>query len=571
LGLGAAVLSNVSLAYSGHAPQEMVHAQTNATSSARIDIDSGSRTFTDASGRQVLFHGVNVVYKVDPYIPSNGEFDSQNSLNDEDIVSLKTWGMNFVRLGVMWEAVERTAGTYDDAYLDKVEVLINKLGEAGIYTLVDAHQDVFARSICGEGMPDFYARELLDEDSHCMNGFLDKLLQPLYNKFGVCWDLESAGFRKDDNGDPYIEDCQTRDFYTYYLTKQSISAFGNFFENKNGMQDKFVDYWDHVSARFANNPYVVGYDPLNEPFPANPARDPLLFTPGHMDQKYLAPLYEQVYEKYQSHDANQQMWFEPVPFPDEAGILSGYVFPVGFQSPPGGDMGSNKHVLNDHTYCCQLSSNECKTGEPQVEHADKCLKWHEKRIGQRAKDAERLGVPLVITEFGACLTEGPCSQEINQVGDTADDNLVGWAYWQFKTYADLTTSAGTGSEGFWNQDGTLQDYKVKALARSYLPLTQGRLSSMKFDTNTALLKAVFTFSEAAGSSETSVYLNKEYWYPSGYDVYVANGDATPVRVSSKKVDGNYYNLNVAELVGAKEGDQISIKVYAKQVVEEIAQ
>lgn len=47
--------------------------------------------------------------------------------------------MNFVRLGVMWEAVERSAGVYDDAYLDKVETLINKLGAAGIYTLVDAH------------------------------------------------------------------------------------------------------------------------------------------------------------------------------------------------------------------------------------------------------------------------------------------------------------------------------------------------------------------------------------------------------------------------------------------------
>merc|ERR1719362_189820 len=43
--------------------------------------------------------------------------------------------MNFVRLGVMWEAVERSAGVYDDAYLDKVETLINKLGAAGIYTL----------------------------------------------------------------------------------------------------------------------------------------------------------------------------------------------------------------------------------------------------------------------------------------------------------------------------------------------------------------------------------------------------------------------------------------------------
>lgn len=71
---------------------------------------------------------------------------------------MKEWGFNFVRLGVMWEAVEQQEGVYDDAYLDQVEVLINNLGAAGIYTLVDMHQDVFARSICGEGFPDFYAK-----------------------------------------------------------------------------------------------------------------------------------------------------------------------------------------------------------------------------------------------------------------------------------------------------------------------------------------------------------------------------------------------------------------------------
>lgn len=49
------------------------------------------------------------------------------------------------------------------------------------------------------------------------------------------------------------------------------------------MQDKFVNFWDHVSMRLAKNPYVVGYDPLNEPFPANPAHDPMLFIPGKMD------------------------------------------------------------------------------------------------------------------------------------------------------------------------------------------------------------------------------------------------------------------------------------------------
>ena len=49
------------------------------------------------------------------------------------------WGFNFVRLGVMWEAVERQQGIYDDAYLQKVNDLINKLGARGIYTMVDAH------------------------------------------------------------------------------------------------------------------------------------------------------------------------------------------------------------------------------------------------------------------------------------------------------------------------------------------------------------------------------------------------------------------------------------------------
>lgn len=39
----------------------------------------------------------------------------------------------------MWEAVENAPGQYDEAYLSKVNDLINKLGSRGIYTMVDAH------------------------------------------------------------------------------------------------------------------------------------------------------------------------------------------------------------------------------------------------------------------------------------------------------------------------------------------------------------------------------------------------------------------------------------------------
>ena len=180
-----------------------------------------------------------------------------------------------------------------------------------------------------------------------------------------------------------------------------------------GLQDKFISYWDHVAARFAKNPYVVGYDPLNEPFPANPARDPMLFWPGHMDKKYLSPMYAKLFERYQAHDPEQSMWFEPGPFPDSFGFFGGFIFPVGFESPPGGEKGSDKHVLNVHTYCCAMDMAECEaTGEPQPAHAQDCQNWHTMELNQRADDAERLGLPLFISEFGACLTDEVCTEEI---------------------------------------------------------------------------------------------------------------------------------------------------------------
>lgn len=52
---------------------------------------------------------------------------------------LTNWGMNFVRLGVIWEAVEVAPGKYNQTYLDDVEMLINQLGSQGIYTMVDSH------------------------------------------------------------------------------------------------------------------------------------------------------------------------------------------------------------------------------------------------------------------------------------------------------------------------------------------------------------------------------------------------------------------------------------------------
>jgi hypothetical protein len=130
------------------------------------------------------------------------------------------------------------------------------------------------------------------------------------------------------------------------------------------MQDKYVDYWAAVTDSLSSNPFVIGFDPFNEPMPSWSTVTDLLNTimPGKFDQMDLAPMYEKIFANYQKTDTDNIMFFEPGQFPDE---IPGHVMHLGFEKPPGGEIGSPNHVLNDHTYCCQLGLDICKaTGEP---------------------------------------------------------------------------------------------------------------------------------------------------------------------------------------------------------------
>ena len=66
-----------------------------------IKINPTTNQFIDNNGRTRIFHGVNAVYKLPPYVPDTDKFDAANSLNEQDAINLKNWGFNIVRLGVM--------------------------------------------------------------------------------------------------------------------------------------------------------------------------------------------------------------------------------------------------------------------------------------------------------------------------------------------------------------------------------------------------------------------------------------------------------------------------------------
>lgn len=71
----------------------------------------------------------------------------------------------------------------------------------------------------------------------------------------------------------------------------------------------------------------------------------------------------------------------------------------------------------------------------------------------RSKDAKRLGVPLLFSEFGACFDTKACAAEINGATNAFDTELASWAYWMYKGFGDFTTTGGA-KEGLFNSDGT---------------------------------------------------------------------------------------------------------------------
>ena len=147
---------------------------------------------------------------------------------------------------------------------------------------------------------------------YCFGPIADMFIAPILSTVGVCKSIEAYGFRKDENGLPNIEDCQTNPFSLYYVTKESMTLFRALYFNNHGMRDKFEASWDVVGQALASNPYVVGLDPFNEPFPAWTS---LLFIwesiipQGGFDRTLLAPMYSNLYEKFQKSDKNATMWF----------------------------------------------------------------------------------------------------------------------------------------------------------------------------------------------------------------------------------------------------------------------
>ena len=480
--------------------------------SSTVKVNTTTRFMIDQYSRSIIYHGVNVVYKIPPYYPNYITFNTNNSFTTQDMQNLNDWGMNVIRLYVAWEGTEPIRGSYNLTYLDVIRNITRDCVQYNISVLLDLHQDVLSRKFCGEGMPNWAVNR---------TSFADP---------------QTYSFEYDQEGYPSLSDCQQNIFATYYYTYDVASAFQTLYNNTNGLTDSFVALWRQIADYMKDEPNVIGYELINEPFFGDIYNDPNLLISGVADAEWLTPLYQKTNDQIRTVDNNTIIFFESTYDP-----LS-----LGFTQGPGGPEYNDRQLFAYHVYC------QDQNGDPEnrlfCSLDDYNTFYRCEQLGQK------LNISTFITEFGAVSDSSAGIDELIYITQSADQYLRSWIYWQYKYYYDLTTSSiPPNAESFYDSNGDLQVNKVMTLAYPYVYATCGVPLQSKFDYFSHILTYTYRAYPSCGGTWTELYLNEEYYYPNGFSTHITNCEACTLQqyktsyyalTHSNEVKGDDYIISI---------------------------
>ncbi len=425
--------------------------------------DSGAALHRDGAfmvdeyNRVVLLHGLNAVWKLKPYtIPDSGK-----GFTGADADFLAANGFNLVRLGVLFAGVMPQKGVIDPNYLDGVDRVVQLLASRHIRVLLDFHQDMYNEQFQGEGFPDWAVPGplLLNDATHGfpLNEFLSLALNNVYDQFWA---------------------------------------------NSNGLWAQYLAAWTAVATRWRDQPYLLGYDLFNEPWPGTQwptcfELDCVLFDAT------LLKFQQQALAGVRAADTKHFAFFEPQQLFD-------FGAPSGFPAVNDPALG-----LSWHAYCsAELFAS---TGLPDLPD---CSILEPRTMSNADAQIAALGATSLMTEFGA----NDDLTDIGRVTNLADQHLVGWTYWAYKTFSD-PTGAGQAESLFADDSDltSLKAPKADLLIRPYARAIAGTPLAMSFDNGSKAFSLSYT--PRAATAPTEIFVPTRH-YPKGYSATVRGGHVT---------------------------------------------
>jgi len=326
---------------------------------------------------QILFKGVNVVYKEYPYYPNMNKFTLNDSLVEEDFKILHNNGINCIRLGVMMGGVIPQENYINQTYLNKITEIINLGSKYDIYFLLDFHQDLLSELFCGEGIPDWLNYKLLD------NKTINDFPFPLLDK-----------------------KCDENNWIKYHFSRAVSKLFQKLYENP-----KYLElYWNVLALSFKDNKNVIGYELINEPWFGDIYQNPLYFSPSYSYKYNLLPFYNKLISYITKYDNNHLIFFE-TPTID--------IFESSLYKLP--NITNDKLVFSFHGYFPPNINNK-------------------QLFNYKLKTCKKYNISCFLTEFSLSSGDYNKKQE-SQIIDFMKylmNNQLSHILWEYKSYAEIT-------------------------------------------------------------------------------------------------------------------------------------
>eukprot|EP00090_Calanus_glacialis_P022185 TRINITY_DN34234_c0_g1_i1.p1 TRINITY_DN34234_c0_g1~~TRINITY_DN34234_c0_g1_i1.p1 ORF type:complete len:569 (-),score=125.49 TRINITY_DN34234_c0_g1_i1:70-1554(-) len=189
------------------------------------------------------------------------------------------WGFNAIRLGSMWSGIEPEEGVVNETYVGVLKDIVSGLAENGIYSYLDMHQDVLTEAAGYAGVPSWLS-DKFRPPSH-------PYPWPMFNTSGyTTW---ACG----------------------YFTQEITNGFQQLYVDH---KQEFANFWRQVAQRFKNDPAILGYELMNEPWTGDLYQDASLILPGNAGFELLEPFFNAASDAIREEDDETIIFWEPVTY-----------------------------------------------------------------------------------------------------------------------------------------------------------------------------------------------------------------------------------------------------------------
>ncbi|MEO8745749.1 MAG: cellulase family glycosylhydrolase [Candidatus Dormiibacterota bacterium] len=520
--LGLIVVLLAALTYPGAMATSMVVGLTPAPNPAAAPagalpwlhvqrIKDGQPYVADDRERMVLLHGAIAqglidfystadpsltapppFYPIDPSAydgrcPANSPDMPTPPLCEADVAQMATFGFNSLRLPLSWSLIEPERGRFDKTYLDRIAQVVSWARAAGMYVILDMHQNAYSRYI----------------------GRVSPVPLPGGSAVNLRYYTGAPAWATITDGLPPEAYLNQRE-----LNPAVLEANTNFWYDRNGIQDEYISAVAFLANRFKNDSAIAGYSVFNEPLPG------WNLPPGFEDL-LLFPFYRRVIDAITGVHDGLPCWsglfmpsfcgYRDLGVHDlhhlfflEAGLLREVTdFPTHLGLP----VSSYPNlVLSLHAYTHQYTFDHFLGQAP--DKASYPWGGYDQSYSLGEHEAKAIGAALFVSEFGFD-PKWDALVIASQLVEM-EKHRVGFAFWTWKE---------NGSRGTWGMfdppprssqttsSGCLRSERERLLARVYPQASSDPGLTYRYDPTSGAF--ILSGHGSPGDASTTVYLPPE--------------------------------------------------------------